>query len=71
MTLLMAGVALDMAQVLRRLVLLRYLGSIDTGDWIVSPTPALVFLGGLGLRLVSGGGGAVGLSLVFVLGGLI
>ncbi len=31
----------------------------------------LIFLGGLGLRLISGGGRAVGLSIVFVLGGLI
>ncbi len=36
------------------------------------PMTALVFLGSLGLRLmlVSGGGGVVGLILVFVLGGL-
>ncbi len=38
---------------------------------MASPSTALVFLGGLGLRLISGGGRAVGLSLVFVLGGLI
>ncbi len=38
---------------------------------IASPTTALVFLGSLGLRLISGGEKAVGLSLVFVLGGLI
>ncbi len=57
-----------------RLILLRYLGSIDPGGWMASmasPTTVLVFLGSLGLRLISGGGGAVGLSLVFVLGGLI
>ncbi len=37
---------------------------------MASPSTALVFLRSLGLRLISGGGGAVGLSLVFVLGGL-
>ncbi len=39
---------------------------------MASPTTALVFLGSLGLKLmlVSEGGGVVGLSLVFVLGGL-
>ncbi len=39
---------------------------------MASPATALVFLGSLGLRLmlVSGGGGVVRLSLVFVLGGL-
>ncbi len=70
----MTGVTLDVAQVLRCLILFRYLGSIDPGGWIASmasPTTALVFLGSLGLRLISGGGGAVGLSLVFVLRGLI
>ncbi len=70
----MAGIALDVAQVLWCLVLFRYLGSIDPGGWMASsmtsPTTALVFLGSLSLRLISGGGGAVGLSLVFVLGGL-
>ncbi len=74
MAILMTGIALDVAQVLGRLVLFRYLGSIDPGGWMVSmasPTTALVFLGSLGLRLISGGGGAVRLSLVFVLGGLI
>ncbi len=78
MAFLMTGIALDVAQVLWCLVLVlfRYLGSIDSGGWMASsmasPTTALVFLGSLGLRLilVSGGGGVVGLSLVFVLGGL-
>ncbi len=68
---LMTGVALDVAQVLRRLVLLCYLGSIDPNGWMASPTTTLVFLGGVSLRLISGSRGAVGLSLVFVLGGLI
>ncbi len=71
MTFLMTDVALDVAQVLRRLVFFRYLGSIDPNSWMASPTTALVFLGGLGLGLISGGGGAVELSLVFVLGGFI
>ncbi len=63
-----------MAQVLQRLVLLCYLGGIHLSSWmasIASSTTALVFLGSLGLRLISGGGGAIGLSLVFILGGLI
>ncbi len=38
---------------------------------MASPTTTPVFLGGLGLRLVSGGRGVVGLSLFFVLEGLI
>ncbi len=38
---------------------------------IASPTTAYVLLGSLGLRLISGSGGVVGLSLVFVLGDLI
>ncbi len=67
----MAGVALDVAQVLWRLVLLRYLSSIDPNGWMTSPMTALVFFGGLGLRLISGSGGAVGLSLVFILRSLI
>ncbi len=67
-TLLMVGVALDMAEVLRRLVFLCYLSSIDSSSWMASPTTALVFFGGLGLRLISKRGG-LGLSLV--LGGLI
>ncbi len=70
-TFLMTDVALDMAQVLRCLVLLYYLGSINPSGWMASPTTALVFLGGLGLRLISGSGGAVRLSLVFVFRGLI
>ncbi len=39
---------------------------------MASPATAFVFLGSLDLRqmLISGGGGVVGLSLVFVLGGL-
>ncbi len=37
---------------------------------MASPATTLVFLGSLGLRLISGSGGAMGLSLVFVLGGL-
>ncbi len=69
----MTGVALDVAQVLRCLVRFCYLGSIDPGGWIASSmassTTTLVFLRSLGLRLISGSGGAVGLSLVFVLGG--
>ncbi len=73
MAFLMTGVALNVAQVLRCLVLFRYLGSIDPGGWMVSsmtsPATVFVLLGNLGLRLIliSGGGGVVGLSLVFVL----
>ncbi len=76
MALLVADVTFDMAQVLWRLVfvLSRYLGSIDPGRWMASmasPTTAFVFFGSLGLKLISGGGGIVGLSFVFVLGGII
>lgn len=38
---------------------------------MASPTTALVFFRGLSLRLISGSGGVVRLSLVFVLGGLV
>ncbi len=71
MAFLMSGVALDVAQVIRRLVLLCYLGSIDPSGWMASPITKLVFRGGLGLKLISEVGGAVRLSLVFVLRGLI
>ncbi len=37
---------------------------------MTSQATALVFLGSLGLKLMSGDGGVVGLSLVFVLGSL-
>ncbi len=67
----MTGVTLDMTQVLRRLIFLHYLSSIDPSGWMASLTTAFVFLGGLGLRLISRGRGAVGLSFIFVLGGLI
>ena len=60
-----------MDQVLGHLIFFCYLGSIDPSGWIASPTTAFIFLGSLGLRLISGDGKAVGLSLVFVLGGLI
>ncbi len=63
-----------MAQVLWHLIFLCYFGSINLGDWMAfmaSLTTALVFLGSLGLRLISGGEGAVGLSLVFILGSLV
>ncbi len=56
------------------LVLFCYLGNIDPSGWkasMASPTTALLFFGGLDLRLISVGRGIVGLSLVFVLGGLI
>ncbi len=69
----MTDIALDVAQVLRCLIFFRYLGNIDLGDWmasVASPTTTLVFLGSLDLRQISEGGGVVGLSLVFILGGL-
>ncbi len=73
MAFLIAGITLHMAQVLWYLFLFRYLGSVhldgSMASSMTSPTTALVFLGSLGLRLVSGGGEVVGLSLVFVLGG--
>ncbi len=74
MAFLITGIALNVAQILPCLVLICYLDSIDPIGWMASmpsPTTALVFLGSLGLRLISGDGGAVGLRLVFVLGGLI
>ncbi len=67
--LLVTGVILDMAEVLLRLIFFHYLGSVDLSGWMASPTTVFVFLGGLGLKLISGGGG-IGLSLVFI-GGLI
>ncbi len=73
---LVTGIALDVAQVLWCLVLFRYLYSIDSGSWMAScmasPATVLVLFGSLGLRLllISGGGGVVGPSLFFVLGGL-
>ncbi len=70
----MTGITFDMAQVLWRLILFHYLGNIDPGGWmasIASMTTALAFLGGLDLRLISGGRGIVGFSLVFVFGCLI
>ncbi len=71
MTFLVISVALDMTQIFWCLVFFCYLGNIDSDGWMASLTTTLVFLGGLGLRLVRGGGEVVGLSLVFVLGGLI
>ncbi len=71
MTFLMTSVALDVAQVLGRFILFRYLSGINPSGWMASLTTVLVFLGGLGLRLISRGREAVGFSLVFVLGGLI
>ncbi len=72
MTLLLAGIAFDAAQVFGLiLILLCYLGGIDPSGWITSPSTTPVFFGGLGLRLI-GGGGIMGLSLIFVLvGGLV
>ncbi len=72
----MAGIARDVTQILLCLVFFRYLNSIDPGGWMASsmasPTTALVFFESLGLKLmlISGGGGVVGLSLVFILRGL-
>ncbi len=65
----MTGVAFDIAQMFWHLVLVFfcYFGSIDSSDWIAFLTTALVFLGNLGLMLISRIGGIVGLSLVFVL----
>ncbi len=39
-------------------------------SFMASPTTALVFFGSLGLRLISISRGVMGLSFVFVLGGL-
>ncbi len=65
MTLLFIGITLDVAQVFSLiLVLLCYLSGVDPSGWMASPTAALVFLWGLGLRLISKKG-IVRLSLVF------
>ena len=66
MILLLASIVLDVAQVLSFvLILFCYLGNIDLSNWMTSLTIALVFLRGLGLRLISGRR-IVGLSLVFI-----
>ncbi len=70
----MVDVTFDMAQVLWHLVLilLYYLGSINPSCWMASSTTTLVFLRGLGLRLISRSGGIVGLNLIFdFIGGLV
>ncbi len=70
MTFLLAGIELDIAQVFDLvLILLCYLGDIDSSSWMTSLT-ILVFPGSLGLRLISGSR-VLELSLVFVLGSLI
>ena len=71
MTFLITSVALDIAQVLGRFVFFCYFNSINPNGWMASPTTALVFFGGLNLRLISGNEGAVRLSFVFVFGGLV
>ena len=55
MTFLLAGVTLDVAQVLSLdLILFCYLSGIDPSGWITLPNSmTLVFLEGLGLRLIS------------------
>ncbi len=65
MTLLFAGIALDVVQVLSIIfVFLCYLGGIDPSSWMASPTTILVFFGDLGLRLISRRG-IVRLGLIF------
>ena len=63
-----AGIALDVAQIFGLvLVLLCYLSCIDPSGWITLPTSMmLIFLGGLGLKLISGRR-QMGLSLFFIL----
>ncbi len=62
---MLAVIAFDMAQVLGFfLIFFCYLSGIDSSGWMVFSTTALVFLAGLGLRLISGSG-IMGLSLVF------
>ena len=68
MTFLLAGVTLDVAQVLGLvLILLCYLSGINPNGWMTSPTSmTLIFLGGLDLKLISGRQ-QMGLNLFFVL----
>ena len=69
-TFLLAGVTLDMAQVLGLVfILLCYRGGINPSNGITSPLPfSLTFLGvgGLGLRLISERRRIVRFSLFFV-----
>ena len=60
-----------MAQILGLVfILLCYFGGIDLKGWMTSPTTALVFFGGLYLRLISKRE-IVRLSFFFILGSLI
>lgn len=53
-TLLRIDIALNIAQVLGFiLIFFYYLGNIDPSTWITFSTTALIFLGDLGLRLIS------------------
>ena len=72
MTFLLAGVALNVAQVFGLvLVLLCYLNCIDPSGWMTLPiSMTLVFHRNLGLKLISGRR-QMGLSLFFILGSLI
>ena len=54
-TFLLAGIILDMAQVLGLiLVFLYYLGGVDFNGWGTSLSISLTLLGSLGRRLISG-----------------
>ncbi len=71
MTLLLIGIAFDVAQLLGFIpIFLFYLASIYLNGGKISPMTIFVFFGGLGLRLISRRGIVV-LSLFFNLGNLI
>ena len=66
MIFLFVGITLDVGQVFSLILIpLCYLGGVDPGDWRGSLSIFLTFLGGLGLRLISGRE-VMGLSLLFI-----
>ena len=70
MSLLLAGIILDMAQVLGLiLIFFGHLGSIHSSGWMISSITSMtfVFFRNLGLRLIISRWGVMGLSFIFVL----
>ena len=71
MTFLLAGITLNVAQVLGFIfVFLCCLGGVDPSGWRTSSSIFLLLFGGLGRRLISGRR-STRLSFVFVLGNLV
>ena len=67
MTVLFISIVFDVTQVFSFvLIFFCYLGGINPSGWIASTTTAFIFLGSLGLRLISKKG-IVRLILIFVL----